>query len=281
MRNESASSTQPMESGAFWERQRSLAARGSAAFMQDISSPKCQMFEYDLLQAVRIQQALLPPPNPIFPGYQIGYHYAPAGLVGGDCCDLIECNGGLLFLFGDVCGKGVSASLLMSHLHGTFQGLAAMNSPLDGMVEVANRVFSQRTSLGHFATLVVGRAGRDGSVELISAGHPPSLHLGKACIRYKTATTQPFGMFVGARFPIHRFSLDPGDALLFYTDGVTEHLNPAGQEYGLRRLENAAVKHHPTAPSELIAGCLADLNAFAMGIEQTDDMSLLVIRRAE
>jgi sigma-B regulation protein RsbU (phosphoserine phosphatase) len=190
-------------------------------------------------------------------------------------------NGNLLFLFGDVCGKGLSASLLMSHLHGTFQALAATDSPLDNMVEVASRIFSEKTDLGLFATLVVGRAGRDGSVELISAGHPPFLHLGSVSIRHKQATAQPFGMFVGARFPIHRFCLDSGDALLLYTDGVTECLNSAGQEYGFARLEQAAVRHHPAPPIELIDGCLSDLNTFATGTAPTDDMTMLVIRRTE
>jgi sigma-B regulation protein RsbU (phosphoserine phosphatase) len=56
------------------------------------------------------------------PSYEFGFHYAPAGPVSGDYCDLIECDSGLLFFFGDVSGKGLAASLLMSHLHGTFSG---------------------------------------------------------------------------------------------------------------------------------------------------------------
>jgi sigma-B regulation protein RsbU (phosphoserine phosphatase) len=147
------------------------------------------------------------------------------------------------------------------------------------MVEVANRIFSQSTHVGYFATLVVGRVNPDGSVELISAGHPPLLHLDKVGIRHKEATACPFGMFLNTRFPVHHFDLDPDDTLLFYTDGVTEYCNAAGQEYGLSRLKNTAVNHRAVAPRELIAGCLSDLSAFSMGMEQADDLSLLVIRR--
>jgi len=101
----------------------------------------------------------------------------PAGMVSGDYCDLFETDGGLLFMLGDVSGKGVAASMLMSHLHATFRSLAEAGLPLDRMVEDANRIFCESTLAGQFATLVVGRAAHDGSVEFVSAGHLPVLHI--------------------------------------------------------------------------------------------------------
>jgi len=124
----------------------------------------------DLELAARIQQGLLPPPELSAAGWHVRYHYEPAGPVSGDYCDVLESDGGLLFLFGDVSGKGVAASMLMSHLHATFRSLARANLPLQRMVEAANRIFSESTLAGQFATLVVGRATEDGSVEFVSAG---------------------------------------------------------------------------------------------------------------
>jgi serine phosphatase RsbU (regulator of sigma subunit) len=84
----------------------------------------------------------------------------------------------------------------MSHLHGIFRSLADTDSSLDGMVEKANRIFSQSTYVGQFATLVAGRATRDGSVEFVSAGHPPLMHLRSSGVRSEAATAAPLGMSV-------------------------------------------------------------------------------------
>jgi sigma-B regulation protein RsbU (phosphoserine phosphatase) len=123
----------------------------------------------------RVQQTLLPSLDFSPAGWDVRYHYAPAGVFGGDYCDLVESKDGLLFLFGDVCGKGVAASMLMSHLHATFRSLADRNLSLDVMVEAANRNFVGRAVGSQFATLVAGLAAADGSVDFVNAGHLPLL----------------------------------------------------------------------------------------------------------
>jgi phosphoserine phosphatase RsbU/P len=262
------------------EKERLLADPLLEFCLDDLTRDERRALESDLTLAARIQQALLPNRNFAPAGWQIQYHYAPAGLVSGDYCDLFESNGGLLFLLGDVSGKGVAASMLMSHLHATFRSLADANLPLDHMVEAGNRIFSESTLAGQFATLVVGRAAPDGSVEFVSAGHLPLLRLRNADARPEGATGVPLGMFTNTRFPIHRFSLDSGDALLIYTDGLTEARNPAGEEYGIQRVQTVAAQRHAADPSALIQECLSDLRTFTAGTKQTDDLTLLAIRRA-
>jgi len=236
--------------------------------------------ESDLELAARIQQGLLPPPELSAAGWQVRYHYEPAGPVSGDYCDVLESDGGLLFLFGDVSGKGVAASMLMSHLHATFRSLARANLPLQRMVEAANHIFSESTLAGQFATLVVGRARDDGSVEFVSAGHLPVLHLGCNGARSEGATGVPLGMFTNSHFPVHELSLSSGEALLIYTDGLTEACNAASEEYGVTRMKETAQRHYAAAPDRLIAGCLSDLRNFTAETKRADDLSLLVLRRA-
>jgi sigma-B regulation protein RsbU (phosphoserine phosphatase) len=249
--------------------------------LDDLTRDERRALESDLTLAARIQQALLPSHDFSPAGWQVRYHYAPAGLVSGDYCDLFESNGGLLFLLGDVSGKGVAASMLMSHLHATFRSLADADLPLDRMVEGANRIFSESTLAGQFATLVVGRASLDGSVEFVSAGHLPLLHLGGLEARAEWATGVPLGMFTSTRFPVHRLSLAPGEALLIYTDGLTEARNSGGEEYGLHRVKSVAARQRATAaPDALISQCLSDLHNFTAGTKQTDDLTLLAIQRA-
>src|ERR1700675_1629406 len=145
--------------------------------LDHLTSAEQRALESDLSLAARIQRVLLPKPGLAPVGWEVCYHYQPASMVSGDYCDLFEIDGGLLFMLGDVSGKGVAASLVMSHLHAIFRTLAEACLPLDRMVQDANRIFCESTLAGQFATIVVGRATRDGSVEFVSAGHLPVLHI--------------------------------------------------------------------------------------------------------
>jgi phosphoserine phosphatase RsbU/P len=249
--------------------------------LDHLTSVEQRALESDLSLAASIQRALLPSRDTAPTGWDVRFHYQPAGMVSGDYCDLVETKSGLLFMLGDVSGKGVAASMLMSHLHATFRSLAEAGLPLDRMVEDANRIFCESTLAGQFATLVIGRAAHDGSVEFVSAGHLPLLHIHVDGVAAKDSTGVPLGMFCSARFPIHRLTLERGDTVFLYTDGLTEARNRAGQEYGLQRIRALAAQHIGKAPDGLISECLEDLLSFGEGLKQTDDLTLLVVRRSD
>ena len=249
--------------------------------LDHLSPSEVRALESDLSLAARIQRALLPKLSLAPAGWGVRYHYQPAGMVSGDYCDLLETDAGLLFMLGDVSGKGVAASMLMSHLHATFRSLAEAGLPLDRMVEDANRIFCESTLAGQFATLVVGRAAQDGAVEFVSAGHLPLLHIHSDGATPKDSTGVPLGMFCNTRFPVHRLTLAQGDTLFLYTDGLTESRNRAGQEYGLQRIRALAARHAGIEPDGFISKCLEDLLIFGEGLKQADDLTLLAVRRAD
>jgi len=249
--------------------------------LDHLTSAEQRALESDLSLAARIQRGLLPKPGLAPKGWDARYHYQPAGMVSGDYCDLFETDGGLLFMLGDVSGKGVAASMLMSHLHATFRSLAEAGLPLDRMVQDANRIFCESTLAGQFATLVVGRAAHDGSVEFVSAGHLPVLHIRGDGATPNDSTGVPLGMFCDTRFPVHRLALAHGDTLFLYTDGLTEARNHAGAEYGLQRIRKLVARHAGIEPAGLISKCLEDLLSFGEGLKQTDDLTLLAVQRAE
>jgi sigma-B regulation protein RsbU (phosphoserine phosphatase) len=248
--------------------------------LDHLTSAEQRALENDLSLAARIQRALLPKVGLTSTGWDVRFHYQPAGMVSGDYCDLVETDGGLLFMLGDVSGKGVAASMLMSHLHATFRSLAEASLPLDRLVEDANRIFCESTLAGQFATLVVGRAAYDGSVEFVSAGHLPMLHIHGKGATPKDSTGVPLGMFCNTHFPIHRLTLAHDDMIFLYTDGLTEARNQAGTEYGLHRIRTLAARHTGIEPAGLISECLQDLLIFGEGLKQTDDLTLLALRRA-
>jgi len=248
--------------------------------LDHLTKPQRQALEADLDLAARVLRGLLPPPSLSFPGYEVARHYEGAGPVSGDYCDAVSGDGGsLYFAVGDVSGKGVAASMLMAHLHATLRALVPLNLPLDQLVTRASGLFCESALPSHFATLVVGRAGRSGDVEICNAGHVPPLVVRGREIERIAPTGIPIGMFCDARFSTSRVRLSPGDTILLYTDGLNEAANPAGQEYGLDRLSGHLAGNAARGPSDLLASCLRDLAAFRAGASPSDDLTLMAVRR--
>jgi len=261
------------------ERDRLLADPLVRFCLDDLTGDERRALEQDMALAAKIQRGLLPPRHASFSGWHVAYCYEPARVISGDYCDFFESNGDLLFLCGDVSGKGVAASMLMSHLHGIFRSLGDAELPLRKMVEAANRIFLESTLAEQFATLVVGRASPDGAVQFVSAGHLPVLHLSGESTNMQGSTGLPLGMFSNAQYSTHNLSLQPGSALLIYTDGLTEAQDFGGKEFGIERLTNFVVARTDTDPETLLADCLTNLKEFTAGTQQADDMTMLVIRR--
>ncbi|NIM18928.1 MAG: SpoIIE family protein phosphatase [Candidatus Latescibacteria bacterium] len=250
--------------------------------LDHLDAEQQRALEHDLKLASRIQAALLPE-NGLKKGeWRVHYHYEPAGLVSGDYCDLVAFegdDGGLLFVVGDVSGKGVAASMLMSHLHAVFHSLAAFDLPVNQLVERASRLLCESTMSSHFATLVCGRAGNDGTVEISNAGHlPPLLFHGDEVIRLE-ATGLPAGVLCKAPYSVRKVSLDRGDRLVLYTDGLSEATS-GDLEYGEERISQLALRHAGLSPEELVAAYVEDLNTFTSGSARQDDLTILVIQRA-
>jgi sigma-B regulation protein RsbU (phosphoserine phosphatase) len=264
------------------EKDRLLADPLVRLCLDHLTAPQRRRLEEDLELAARVQQKLLPPRPLKAHGWRAHYHYEPLGVVSGDYCDLIASeNGpeGLLFLLGDVSGKGVAASLLMTHLHAMFRSLATVGLPLAEMMGRANRLLCESTTAGQFATLVCGRATPSGEVEISSAGHCPVLALRDGEVARFESTGMPLGMFCDGDYPTQQTKLEPGDSLFLFTDGASEARDASGGEYGVDRLANLVSCRHSLAPEALAAACLKELSNFSSGAPKTDDLTLLVLRR--
>ena len=247
----------------------------------DHLTPKEQRaLEDDLELAAQIQTGLLPQPSQRIDGWEIAYHYQPAGVVSGDYCDLISSEDqSLLFVLGDVSGKGVAASMLMAHLQAMFRTLISAKLPLNQMLERASRIFCESTLPSHYATLVCGKANPSGEVEICNAGHLPPLLLHQGRVRSIEATGLPVGVFCNEQFSVNKIKLEKGDTLFLYTDGLSEALDQGGGEYGVERLSRL-LSANWTLPSQgLINACVSDLVSFAGRMGTADDLTLMAISR--
>jgi sigma-B regulation protein RsbU (phosphoserine phosphatase) len=234
--------------------------------------------EQDLALAARIQAGLLPEPDVAAGGWRVSYHYQPASLVSGDYCDLVRYGQDLYFMVGDVSGKGVAASMLMANLHALFRVLIPTGLPLLELVGRANRIFSESTLPGQYATLVVGRARDGGEVEICNGGHLPALHLGPAGMNVIASSSLPVGMFQDHEFTSTQIGFSPGDSLVLYTDGLTECPGDGGTEYGEQRLGQLLEARRGDGCRQLVDACLSDLHAFRGSSPTLDDQTLMVLQ---
>ena len=247
--------------------------------LDHLSGPELEALQRDLDLAAQVQRNLLPQANLQAGGWATSYYYAPLGPVSGDYCDLIPSDGQLFFVLGDVSGKGVAASMLMTQLHALFRSLTGLALPLGQIVTQANRVFCESALAGQYATLVCGQAKPTGEVEIHNAGHWPAIVVGRGGVLRIESTGLPMGMFHDGEFSATRLQLDVGDTLFLYTDGLSE-ASRADEEYGVDRVTHLVRQHSARPPAELVAACLEDLRQFTNGGSPTDDVSLLAMRRS-
>jgi sigma-B regulation protein RsbU (phosphoserine phosphatase) len=250
--------------------------------IEHLNAEQQRALQADLDMASSIQRGLLPKADVKLDGWDLHYHYAPAGPVSGDYCDVIPAKNGVTdnyFLLGDVSGHGVAASMLMTQLHATFRSLISLGLPVNQLVETANRIFCESVPTGQYATLVCGRATGSGEIEISNAGHLPVLAVLNGKVSALGSTGVPLGMFCTGNFPAQKVQLGRGDSLVLYTDGLSEARDARDAEYGLTRLSKLVQQRHALAPTSLVHAALEDWSAFADG-RQKDDLTMMVLRRS-
>ncbi len=237
--------------------------------------------QHDLESAALVQASLLPPPTLRRNGWEIGYHWEPLGAVSGDHVDLLlpeHPDAPLYVLLADIAGKGVAASLLQTHLSALFRALALANLELPDLLAEVNRLFFQATPANAYATLVAVKLEENGEIEMVNAGHPAALHARQDGVVEAPGSGLPLGLFREVSYRSSRLRLAPGEALMLYTDGLTESENE-GEEYGRQRAAAALDRVRGVPVSELLRQCRGDLTAFLGQCARVDDLTLVAIRR--
>ena len=235
--------------------------------------------EQDLEFAIKIQRNLLPENNLKVNGWEFSYLYSPAGPVSGDFCDFIKLDDdSVLFALGDVSGKGISASLMMSHLHALLRSLLSFNLPVNEIVTRVNRLFCESTQATHYATMVFGKASQSGDVELCIAGHNPPLVVNNKGVTSLNATGIPVGLFCQSEYELINFKLQKNDSLILYTDGLTEaSFNEI--EYGEERLKTQLLKSGTRTPQNIIDDLITDQKNFLKDSPRFDDITISILKK--
>jgi sigma-B regulation protein RsbU (phosphoserine phosphatase) len=238
--------------------------------------------------ARRIQQSIVPTRFPPFPHRtDVAIHASmqPARSVGGDFYDYFFIDEHrLAFAIGDVTGKGVPAALFMAVSRTLLRSTAARgSSPGECLASVSTSLCAEDVG-GMFVTCFYGVLDtRTGQIEMCNAGHNPPYILRADGSLERTPEAGGFmlGMFADASYDAATIDLRPGDSLVLFTDGVTEAANTGDEQFEEERLEAtlqrlAAAGGQVTA-EQIVAGVMADVEQFASGAPQADDITMLVL----
>ncbi len=247
-----------------------------------------QRLDKEIEIAREVQAKLFPQKLPTLRNLQLAAACLPARQVSGDYYDFIPSGPELVdVVIGDISGKGISAALLMASLQSSFRTIIsyqAMNSAAEGMVARSvveiNRQLYQQTSPDKFATLVLGRfnAG-DLTLTYCNAGHNPPLRIaGDGSIDHLSVGGMVAGLFEDPEYEEETLQLRSKDMVVFYTDGIVEAENPAGEQFGEDRLAELLTMNSFLTADDLQALILDQLSCWVAGGDQRDDMTVVIVK---
>lgn len=232
--------------------------------------------------AQRIQQALLPKELPDLPGWSMATHYQPARAVGGDFYDFLAFPKGRLGLvIGDATDKGMPAALVMATTRSIVRGVAQGTRDPGAILARTNELLCPDMPPGMFVTCLCAVLNPiTGVLRFANAGHDlPYVYSGSAATALR-ATGMPLGLLPGMHYEEKEVTLQPGDRLCLYSDGLVEAHDRAGQMFGFPRLQQLIAQCDYGSSQGMIQYLLAALAQFTgEGWEQEDDITLITLER--
>jgi serine phosphatase RsbU (regulator of sigma subunit) len=241
-----------------------------------------QRLEHELQVASEIQQRFQPASAPIVAGYELQGISFPCYEIGGDYYDFIEReNGSLVIALGDVSGKGTAAALLMSSLHAAVHAQASSHPCLADTIRAVNHYLAENIPANRFVTLFYAELEpKTGTLSFLNAGHnPPMIVHAGGTMEQLASGGLPLGILTSAEFREGRTQLHPGDVLVVYSDGVSEAVNPHGEEFGPTRLYEVVSRNLDSSAAGIRDRIEAALTKFCQGTPAADDITLVIVKR--
>jgi len=254
----------------------------SAMAKQQQEAQERERIEQELRVARLIQHTLLPKSAPELEGHHIAVYYQPAREVGGDFYDFLDLEDGRLGLIvGDVSGKGVPAAIVMAITRTMLRAAYRLGSPAPGeILEQVNNILYPEIPPNMFVTCLVALLdSRSGRLHYANAGHDlPYLRHADGGSEELRATGMPLGLMPNMSYEEKEITLEPGESVLLYSDGLVEAHDPQREMFGFPRMQGF-VGAHPDAAT-LIDSLLGELERFTgEEWEQEDDITLLTLKR--
>ena len=242
--------------------------------------------EQELRVARRIQQASLPKGVPELEGWEIAPHYQPAREVGGDFYDFFELEDGRVgVVVGDATGKGVPAALVVTATYSMLRAVAQVLgsfSPREVLAQVNEALLARIPHNMFVICFYAILESNSGSLKYANVGHDlPYLWHGGGDAEELRARGMPLGLMPGMSYEEKEITLQRGESVLFYSDGLVEAHDPKGEMFGFPRLRALVAEHGAEEERSLGDLLMKELYSFVgEGWEQEDDITLLTLRRS-
>jgi hypothetical protein len=236
--------------------------------------------------ARRAQEGMLPQAPPDIPGYSIAASCTPSLEVGGDLYDFLKLPDGRIGIgVADVSGKGVPAALYMTLTKGLLASVTRDHAELASVVEEVNRHLHSVTRKKVFVTMALGFLDAEKRIlQCVRAGHNPMVW--RQASQNLTTLVAPGGLGLGitasrvfsTQLQVVELPLSEGDAVVFYSDGITEAMNRSLEQFGEQRLMEAVERTDKLDAAAARDAILSAVRAFLDGVHPQDDMTLVVLR---
>ena len=239
--------------------------------------------EEDLTSAHDLQMSMLPATCPEVEGYQIAASSTPAREVGGDFFDFFKIGEGKVgLIIGDVTGKSVSGALIMAASRSVFRMLAEEELSVGETMIRANRRLKKDIKSGMFVALLYAVLdAEDGSVGLCSAGQTQPILLSaktaEPTLVETVGDTFPLGILDEANYEETQLQMEPGDKVVYYTDGIVEAMNKHEDMYGFERLHEVVKSSEADTAEALMNDIISDVSDFTGAATQHDDLTIIVV----
>lgn len=242
-----------------------------------------RLLRQELEIASQVQRSTLPQSLPEVSGYRMHAVFMPASLTGGDTYDLALVGHGLLVVLADATGHGIGPALSVTQMQAMLRMGLRLGATLESVFRHVNDQLALTLHDGHFVSAFIGMLDpATHRLRFLSGGQGPILHWRAAegrCSAHR-ATSFPMGaMQIENLRPAIELLLDPGDWLVLSSDGVYECEDPAGEQFGRRRVEDVLRAGADGTPEALAALLLAAVRAHAGGSPQQDDITLVLLKR--
>ncbi|REJ82594.1 MAG: hypothetical protein DWQ36_00810 [Acidobacteria bacterium] len=238
-----------------------------------------------LREARRIQNSIVPHSVPRFGDFEIVGRIEPMEAVGGDFYDCIPLTDKIVGLaLADVSGHGLPAALQVRDIYMGLRMGTARDFKIVRTVERLNEIIHHSRGTGRFVAMFYGELEIDGTLIFVNAGHPPPFHLrADGSIRLLEKGGTVLGPFPGATYTRGYLTMEPGDLLVAYTDGLTESSDGepgSGEEFGLDRLVERVRDLRRLPAQEILERVFDEVREHTQGRPQTDDRTLALVKRA-
>jgi len=248
-----------------------------------VTTAEKERLQAEMKLARQVQLSLLPDSLPQIQGYQFAAVSHPAREVGGDFYDFIgEQNGNTILTIGDVVGKGLRAAMFATETHGLLHAATLLHQtdPAQILASINSAIVETQLETFNFVTMFCGILDiARHRLLYASAGHNPPLLIRHGQARELQLGGMPLAVLRNEQYPLYSEILAPGDTVIMYTDGVTEAKNPADELYGTERLTSIVQEHANRTAEDIQQLILDSVTNFVDDASQTDDITLLILRR--